>query len=62
MYNRNHKPKFTLRHIEKVSYAILIPSIFAFTGYKLYSANVLETEKRALELKKVEDKYFKIAA
>jgi hypothetical protein len=35
--------------------------VFTFCGYKLYEKNVLEVEKRALELKKLEDKFFDIA-
>ena len=44
--------------IEKASYAIIIPGIFGYCGYRMYKHNILEFDKRALALKKVEDKYF----
>ena len=58
---KNGSSSINFRMIEKASYAVLIPSVFAYLGYRLYSNNVYEVEKRALEQKRLEDKYMKIA-
>ena len=42
---------------EKASYAILLPSLFGYFGYRTYKHNILEVENRALALKEIEDKY-----
>ena len=51
----------SLRNFEKLSYAILVPSLFAFLGYKMYQQNVTDRDENALKLKEVEDKYIKLA-
>ena len=51
----------TFRSLEKIGYGVVLSGIFSFCGYKLYEKNVLEVEKRALELKKLEDRFFDIA-
>ena len=58
MYSGKSKSLFNIRSLEKLSYVIVIPSVFGYLSYKMYKQNVLEVEERALALKKVEDKLF----
>lgn len=61
MYSQPKKFQF-LRTIEKAGYAVGLAGVFGFCAFKLYQKNVLEIEKRAQELKKLEDRYFEIAS
>ena len=56
--NKNGSTFLNLRVMEKASYAVFIPGVFGYLAYRLYSQNVYEVEKRALEHKKLEEKYF----
>jgi hypothetical protein len=55
MYNPKAK-KSMLGMVEKASYAVIIPAIFGYCGWRMYNHNIVEFDKRAIELKKVEDK------
>ena len=52
---------FSVRSLEKASYAALVPAVFLYFGYRLYKQNVVEVEQRALELKQMEDQFLKQA-
>jgi glutaredoxin len=54
MQTRNHS---IFRSIEKIGYGVSLSGVFAFCGYKLYQKNVLEVQKRALELRDLENKF-----
>lgn len=41
---RNGSSFLNLRLMEKASYAVIIPGIFGYLAYRLYSQNVYEVE------------------
>ena len=46
-----------LRYLERASYAVIVPSVFGFIGYRFYQHQKYEAEKKLVELRKIEDKY-----
>ena len=46
-----------VRTLEKLSYALLIPTVCGYFGYRMYKQNVTEAAARALQVQTVEDKF-----
>ena len=47
----------TFRSLEKLSYALLIPSVSLYFGYRFYKNNIMEVEERAMQVQAAEEKF-----
>jgi len=45
------------RSLEKLSYALLIPTVVGYFGYRFYRQNITEADERALQVQTVEDTF-----
>ena len=50
-------PGTKLRAFEKTLYLLGIPSVMAMGAFKVYSKNVLQADKRAEELRQIEERF-----